>query len=71
MRWAGHVARLGEIRNAYNTLVGKLEGKRSFGRSRRRWETNIRINLKERWREVVDWMHLAEGRDNDGLFLSP
>jgi hypothetical protein len=41
MRWAGHVARMGEKRNAYRILVGKPEGKRPLGRPRRRWEDNI------------------------------
>jgi len=47
MRWAGHVARMGEIRNAYKMLVGKPEGKRPFGRARHRWETNIRTYLRK------------------------
>jgi hypothetical protein len=47
MRSAGHVARMEEMRNAYNVLVGKLEGKRPLGRPKRRWEDNIRIYLKE------------------------
>jgi hypothetical protein len=41
MRWAGHVARMGETRNAYRVLVGKPEGKRPLGRPRRRWVDNI------------------------------
>jgi hypothetical protein len=47
MRWAGHVARMGEKRNAYRILVGKLEGKRPLGRPRRRWVYNIEIDLRE------------------------
>jgi hypothetical protein len=47
MRRAGHVARMGEIRNAYNILVGKPEGKRPLGRHRRSWEYNIRMDLRE------------------------
>jgi hypothetical protein len=43
MRWAGHVARMGEKRNAYRILVGKPEGKRPLGRPRRRWVDNIRM----------------------------
>jgi hypothetical protein len=46
MRWAGHVARMGEKRNAYRILVGKPEGKRPLGRPICRWEDNIRVNLK-------------------------
>jgi hypothetical protein len=45
MRWTGHVARMGEMRNAYNILVGKPEGKRRLGRPRRRWKNNIKMNL--------------------------
>jgi hypothetical protein len=43
MKWAGHVARMGETRNAYRILVGKPEGKRPLGRPRRRWVNNIKI----------------------------
>jgi hypothetical protein len=47
MRWAGHVSRMGEKRNAYRLLVGKPEGKRSLGRPKRRWVDNIRMDLGE------------------------
>jgi hypothetical protein len=47
MRWAGHVPRMGEKRNAYRLLVGKPEGKRPLGRPRRRWVGNIRMDLGE------------------------
>jgi hypothetical protein len=47
MRWAGLVARMGETRNAYRILVGKLEGKRPLGRPRRRWVDNIKTDLRE------------------------
>jgi hypothetical protein len=47
IRWAGHVARMGENRNAYRILVGKPEGKRPLGRTRRKWEDNIRMDLRE------------------------
>jgi hypothetical protein len=47
MRWAGHVARMGEKRNAYRLLVAKPEGRRSLGRPRRRWVDNIRMDLVE------------------------
>jgi hypothetical protein len=43
MRWAGHVARMGEGRGAYRILVGRPEGRRPLGRPRRRWEDNIKI----------------------------
>jgi hypothetical protein len=47
MRWAGHVARMGEERNVYKVLMGKLEGKRPLGSPRRRWEDGIRVDLRE------------------------
>jgi hypothetical protein len=47
MRWAGHVARMGEGRNVYRVLVGKPEGKRQLGRPRRRWEDGIKMDLRE------------------------
>ena len=47
MRWAGHVARVGEGRGAHWVLVGKPEGKRPLGRPRRRWEDNIKMDLQE------------------------
>ena len=45
MRWAGHVARMGERRDVYRVLVGKPEGKRPLGRPRRRWEDNIKMDI--------------------------
>jgi hypothetical protein len=59
MRWVGHVARVGEIRDAYNILVGKPVGNRPLGRPRRRWEDNIRMDLREITWEIVDRIHLA------------
>jgi hypothetical protein len=47
MRWAGHVARMGEGRNVYRVLVGKPEGKRPLERPRRRWEDEIKTDLRE------------------------
>ena len=47
MRWAGHVARMGEERGVYRFLVGKREGRRPLGRPRRRWVDNIRMDLQE------------------------
>jgi hypothetical protein len=47
LRWAGHVARVGERRGAYKALVGKPEGRRRLGRPRRRWEDNIKMDLRE------------------------
>jgi hypothetical protein len=47
MRWAGHVARMGEEREVYRVLVGELEGKRPLGRQRHRWEDGIGMDLRE------------------------
>ena len=63
MRWAGHVARMGEGRGAYRVLVGKPEGKRSLGRLRRRLEDNIKMNLQEVGYEGMDWIKLGQDRD--------
>jgi hypothetical protein len=63
IRWAGNVARMGEMRNMYSSLARKPEGERPLGRPRCRWEDNIRKDLREIACEVVDWMHLAQDRD--------
>jgi hypothetical protein len=63
MRWAGHVARMGEKRNAYRILVGKPGGRKSLGRPRRRWVDNIKIDLRKIGWDVVDWIDLAQDRD--------
>jgi hypothetical protein len=63
MRLAGHVAQIGENRNAYRLLMGKPEGKRPLGRSRRRWVDNIRMNLGEVGWGIVDWIGLAQDRN--------
>jgi hypothetical protein len=62
MRWAGHVARMGEKRNVYRLLVGKAEGKRPLGKTRRRWIDNIKMELLEIGLSVVDWIGLAQDR---------
>jgi hypothetical protein len=62
MRWAGHVARMGENRNVYRLLVGKPEGKAPLGRPRRRWMDNIKMDLLEIGLSVVDWIDLAQDR---------
>jgi hypothetical protein len=61
--WAGHVARMGEKRNAYRILVGKPEGKRPLGRPRRRWMDNIKMDLREAGWDGMDWINLAQDRD--------
>ena len=63
MRWAGHVARMGEDRGVHRVLVGKCEGKRPLGRPRRRWEDNIKMDLQEVGRGRGEWMELAQDRD--------
>jgi hypothetical protein len=63
MRWAGHVARMGEKRKVYKVFVGKLEGKRLLGRPRRRWEDGITMDLKKIDLGGVDWIRLAQDRD--------
>jgi hypothetical protein len=57
MRWTGHVARMRDVRNAY-ILTAKSERKRSLGRPRRKYEDNIKVNIKEIVQEDVDWMHV-------------
>jgi hypothetical protein len=59
MRWAGHVARMGEKRNMYRLLVGKPKGKGPLGRLRHRWRDNIKMDLLEIGLNVVDWIGLA------------
>jgi hypothetical protein len=54
---------MGEERNVYRVLMGKPEGKRSLGRSRRRWEDGIRMDLREIGWGSVDWIQLAQDRD--------
>jgi hypothetical protein len=62
LRWTGHVARMGENRGAYRILVGRPEGRRPLGRTRRRWEDNIKMDLQEvGW--GMDWIELAQDRD--------
>jgi hypothetical protein len=56
MRWAGHVARMGEERKVYKVLVGKPEGRRPLGRPRRRWEDGIRMDLRETGLGVGVWI---------------
>ena len=60
MRWAWHVAHTGERRGVYRVLVGKPEGKRPFGRPRRRWEDNNKMDLQEVGRGGTDWIELAQ-----------
>jgi len=70
MRWAGHVAHMGEERGAYRVLVRKPEGKRPLGRPRRRWVDNIRMDLQEVGCSYVDWIGLAQDRDRWQMLVS-
>ena len=63
LRWAGHVAHMELTRNSYRVLVGKPGGKRSLRRPKRRWEDNIKMDLREVCYDNGDWIHLAEDRE--------
>jgi hypothetical protein len=63
MRWEGHVARMGEERNAYRILMGRPEGKRRLWRPIRRWVDNIKMDLREMEWGGMNWIALAEDRD--------
>jgi hypothetical protein len=62
MSWEGHVAQMGEKRDAYRILVGKPEGKRSLGRPSHRWVDNIKMDLREIGWSSMDWIDLAQDR---------
>ena len=70
MRWAGHVARMGEGREVYRVLVGKPEGRRPLGRPRRRWVDNIRMDLQDVGCGYMDWIGLVQDRDRWRTFVS-
>jgi hypothetical protein len=63
MRWAGHVARKGETRNAYRILVGKPDGKRLLRRPKLRWLNKIKMELREIGWDGMDWINLPQDRD--------
>jgi hypothetical protein len=63
MTWMGHVACMDEMRNAYRILVRKPEGQGQLGKHSHSWEDNIQMDLKEAECEDVDWIHLAQDRD--------
>ncbi|KAJ4432113.1 hypothetical protein ANN_20728 [Periplaneta americana] len=65
----GHVARMGESRNAYRVLVGRPEGIRPLGRPRRKWEDNIKMDLREVGYEDRDWINLAQDRDQWWVYV--
>jgi hypothetical protein len=62
MRWVGHVARMREGRGIYRVLIGRLEVKRPLGRPRRRWEDNIKMDLREKGIHGAKWFQLAQDR---------
>jgi hypothetical protein len=70
MRWAGHVACRGEGRGVYRVLVGRLEGKRPLERPRRRWEDNIKMDLREIGIDGANWIRLAQNRGQWRAFAS-
>jgi hypothetical protein len=70
MRWVGHVAQMGEKRNAYRILLGNPEGKRPLGRPRRRWVDNIKMDLREIGWDGMDWFDLAQDRDQWRAFVN-
>jgi len=67
MRWAGQVARMGEGRGVYRILVGRTEGKRQLGRSRRKWKDKIKMGLREIRFHGKNWIRLAQERYGGGL----
>jgi hypothetical protein len=62
MRWVGHVAYMGEGRGVYRVLVGRPEGERPLRRPRRRWEDNIKMDVREIEINGANWIHLAQDR---------
>ena len=64
LRWARHVARMEQFRNAYKVLEGKPESKRPLGRPRRRWDNSIKMDLREVGCDPRDWIALAADRDH-------
>jgi len=70
MRWDGHVVHMGEMGSTYKILVRKPAEKRPFGGPRHRWEDNIRMDLREiEWKDV-EWMHVAQDRDQWQAFVN-
>jgi len=63
MRWAGHVARMGEEKEVYRVLLGKPEGRIPLGRPRRRWVDNNRMDLQDVGCKYMDWVGLDQDRD--------
>jgi len=70
MRWAGHVARMGEERGVCRVLVGKPAGRRPLGRPRRRWVDNVRMDLQEVGCGYMVWIGQAQDRDRRRTLVS-
>jgi hypothetical protein len=70
MRWAGHVARIGERRGGYRVLVGKPKGNRSLARPRLRWEDNIKMDLHEVRCEGMGWIDLTQDSDRSRALVN-
>jgi hypothetical protein len=69
MRWAGHLARMGEKRDSSRILVGIPKGRRPFGRPRRKWDGNIKMDIQEvEW--GIDWIDLSQDRDRRQLLVN-
>jgi hypothetical protein len=70
MRWAGHVARIGEGRSVYRVLVGRTEGKRQLGRPRLRWEDDIKMDLRKMGIDGANWIQLAQDTVHGWAFVN-
>jgi hypothetical protein len=70
LRWAGHVAHMGERRGIYRVLVGKTEGKRPLGRPRLRWDVNTKMDFHEARCGGMDWIKLSQDRDKLQAFVN-
>jgi hypothetical protein len=70
MRWAEHVARMGKGRGVYSVLVWRYEGKRPLGRPRRKWEDNIKMDIREIGIDGANWIRLAQGRVQCRAFVN-
>ena len=63
IKWAGHIALIGESRSVYRVLVGKPEEKSPLGRPKIRWEYNIKMDLQEVGFGDMDWIDMSQDRD--------
>jgi hypothetical protein len=70
MRWVGYVTRMGEGRGVYRVLVGRPEGKRPLGRPRRRWEDNIKMDLREIGIDGANWIRLSRDKAQWWAFVN-